>query len=170
MNILFFAACSNNKVIPTNSENKDSSSSVNTISNNKTTEIVQKENSSTKDSVSITATKTVQDTSGQSKHPKMYPLKLAPKYLGGIGAALQFIFENIHYPDEALKNKISGTVYVDFRINRDGTVSDVVVRHGLGYGCDEEAIRVIKMMKGWQTAERESVPFSLPVIFNLPKK
>jgi len=69
-----------------------------------------------------------------------------PEFPGGKEAYLQFVKENIKYPDQALANKIEGLVYVKYKVNNIGEVLDVEVTKGIGYGCDEEAVRVIRMM------------------------
>ena len=50
------------------------------------------------------------------------------------------------FPEKALQNKISGVVIIEVMANDDGTLTDPVVFKGLGYGCDEEALRVVKSM------------------------
>ncbi|NCC73724.1 MAG: energy transducer TonB [Sphingobacteriia bacterium] len=70
-----------------------------------------------------------------------------PKYPGGKTAFQEFIRKNLHYPAEALEQRIEGEVYLKYRVNGLGKVVDVRVIHGLGHGCDEEAIRVIWLLK-----------------------
>ena len=70
-----------------------------------------------------------------------------PEYPGGTTAMRKFINENLKYPKEAVENRIEGAVVVNFDIDYRGEVANVVVAHGIGYGCDEEAIRLVKKMK-----------------------
>ena len=70
-----------------------------------------------------------------------------PFYEGGITALRKFIKENLKYPKEALDNKIEGTVLVRHDINHKGKVIGAKVLKGIGHGCDEEAIRLIKLLK-----------------------
>jgi len=70
-----------------------------------------------------------------------------PKYIGGSEAFREFIAENLHYPEAAHEAKIEGSVIVEYDISDDGSVYDPHVLKGLGYGCDEEAIRVIGMLR-----------------------
>lgn len=70
-----------------------------------------------------------------------------PKYPGGKRAFQEFIQKNLVYPAEALQNRIEGTVYVEYQVDGLGNVLDAEVIHGIGYGCDEEAVRVIRLMK-----------------------
>ena len=73
-------------------------------------------------------------------------LKL-PQYPGGKEAFSNFIRDNLKYPEEALKNGIEGDVHLSFEIDYDGKVFKIKVVHGLGYGCDEEAVRIVEMMR-----------------------
>jgi len=70
-----------------------------------------------------------------------------PKYPGGSEAFKKFIAENLHYPDAALEAKIEGSVIVEYDIADDGLVYNPHVMKGLGYGCDEEAVRLIGLLR-----------------------
>lgn len=70
-----------------------------------------------------------------------------PTYPGGKDAYLKFIQENIVYPAQALSNKVEGLVYVVYTVNNIGEIVDAIVTKGIGSGCDEEAIRVIRLMQ-----------------------
>jgi len=70
-----------------------------------------------------------------------------PFYEGGLKAMREFIGKHKKYPKEALDNKIEGTVYLRYTINYKGKVIDAKVLSSLGYGCDKEAIRVVKLLK-----------------------
>ncbi len=69
-----------------------------------------------------------------------------PSYKGGKKALSLFIKENLKYPKEAIAHKIEGGVLVDYVVNDNGEVTAASVRKGLGYGCDEEAIRLVKLL------------------------
>ena len=71
------------------------------------------------------------------------------EFPGGQAKMLEFLQKNIKYPYQAVKAEITGRVYVEFIVNPDGKLSDVHVARGIGYGCDEEAVRVVKMMPDW---------------------
>ncbi len=80
------------------------------------------------------------------------------------------IQERIVYPELAVKANIQGRVYVQFIVNEKGEVEDPVVLRGIGGGCDEEAIRVIKEAKfspGLQRGRPVRVRYALPIIFML---
>jgi protein TonB len=96
-----------------------------------------------------------------------------PWYEGGPKALKKYVSEQMRYPAEALAQKVEGTVSVRFDIDHKGDVIDVkIIGHGLGHGCDEEAIRLVKSMKF-----QVDVPRGLRVIhhktmqihFKLPK-
>ncbi len=70
-----------------------------------------------------------------------------PVYEGGPKAMKAFIRENLKYPKAALSNRVEGTVTVTYTIARKGEVIDAKVIAGLGHGCDEEAIRLVKLFK-----------------------
>jgi TonB family protein len=94
-----------------------------------------------------------------------------PQYPGGEKAQLKFLNENIIYPKEARDLGIQGKVYLTFVVETDGTISDTRILRGIGGGCDEEAIRVIKAMPKWIPGKQRGVPvrvqFSIPVKFVL---
>ncbi|MEI8048653.1 MAG: energy transducer TonB [Bacteroidota bacterium] len=70
-----------------------------------------------------------------------------PTFPGGKEAYLKFIKENIIYPEPALLNKVEGLVFVTYTVNNIGEIVDVEVTKGIGFGCDEEAVRVIRLMQ-----------------------
>ncbi len=70
-----------------------------------------------------------------------------PKYPGGKKALDEFIKSNMQYPEEALKNKVAGSVTVSYDVDVFGEVSNVKVKHGIGDGCDEEAVRLVKLLR-----------------------
>lgn len=73
-------------------------------------------------------------------------LKL-PEYPGGKEQFKEFIRQNLKYPQEALENKVEGLVIVSADITDRGEVQNIRVEKGIGSGCDEEAIRVVGLMK-----------------------
>jgi len=61
-----------------------------------------------------------------------------------------YLSKNLHYPDSARKNNTEGRVEVKFVVNEDGRISDCVISRGIGSGCDEEALRLVKTMPPWK--------------------
>ena len=95
-----------------------------------------------------------------------------PGYPGGTEALREFIRKNMRYPKEAMQNKIEGTVAVAYEIDHRGTVIDAKIKSGIGYGCDEEAVRLVKMLKfGVAKHHKLRVTFhkTLNIHFRLPK-
>lgn len=70
-----------------------------------------------------------------------------PIYPGGNAAYKNFIYSNLKYPKEALKEKVEGLVIIRFEIDHKGNVNSAKVVSSLGYGCDEEALRIVKLFK-----------------------
>ena len=70
-----------------------------------------------------------------------------PYYEGGMTAMKAFIKKELSYPPTALQQKIEGTVYIRYTINYKGKVIDAKIVSGIGHGCDEEAIRLVKLLE-----------------------
>jgi protein TonB len=94
-----------------------------------------------------------------------------PEFPGGESSLYKYLAENIKYPQMAKESGIQGRVFVTFVVERDGKVTDVRVLRGIGGGCDEEAIRVVKGMPKWtpgkQRGKSVRVQYNLPVKFTL---
>lgn len=82
-----------------------------------------------------------------TKHRKDDQFIKKPIYKGGIKAMREFIGKNLKYPKEALANKIEGSVQLNYDVDYKGVVTKTQVISGIGYGCDEEASRIIKLFK-----------------------
>ncbi len=95
----------------------------------------------------------------------------SPEFPGGVQKLYEFIGNNIKYPQMARENGIQGKVFVKFVVWKDGSIRDVQVARGIGGGCDEEAVRVVKAMPSWKPGKQrnQAVPvyFNLPISFNL---
>lgn len=94
------------------------------------------------------------------------PYQIA-EYPGGEEAMMQFIKEHLRYPASAAKNNIEGRVLVSFSVETDGTLSDIHVSKGLDYACDEEALRVVRLMPKWERRGDKMSPmkYTVPIIF-----
>jgi len=97
-----------------------------------------------------------------------------PKFPGGDEARMKYMQQSIKYPDEARKKGVQGTVYITYVIEEDGQVSNVKVLRGIGSGCDEEALRVVKEMPKWIPGKQNEKPvrvqFNMPIKFALGDK
>ena len=94
-----------------------------------------------------------------------------PEFPGGVEALMDFVAKNVVYPQEAMDKEISGRVYVSFVIEKDGSVNEVKVMKGIGGGCDDEAVRVIKAMPKWKPGKQDGKPvrvsYMMPITFKL---
>lgn len=70
-----------------------------------------------------------------------------PQFKGGPKELTKFIYANLRYPKEAFEAGVEGTVFIEYDIDYQGNVVATRVLQGLGHGCDEEACRVVQMMK-----------------------
>jgi TonB family protein len=97
----------------------------------------------------------------------------APKYPGGEEARMKFLRENIKYPKMAIKNNIQGTVYASFVVEKDGSISTIKILKGIGGGCDEEVIRLLKQMPKWEPGKQRGkairAQYNMPIKFVIPK-
>lgn len=95
-----------------------------------------------------------------------------PRFPGGDQARLYYLRTHIHYPDAALKKGIQGVVVVVFVIEPDGTISNVEIANGIGWGCDDEALRVTRGMPSWEPGKRNGravrVMVRMPIVFRIP--
>ena len=96
-----------------------------------------------------------------------------PSYPGGENARNRFLAENIIYPSKAISAGIQGRIYISFIIEAEGLVTNVQLIKGIGSGCDEEAVRVVKLMPKWNPGKLKGkavrVLFNMPIDFNLGK-
>jgi len=91
-----------------------------------------------------------------------------PQYPGGEKEMMNFIKNNLHYPVVAQEMGVSGTVIINFVIDRDGAITNIKVTRGIGSGCDEEAIRVLNKMPHWTPGRQGGK--TVRVSYNLPFK
>ena len=102
------------------------------------------------------------------------PIRVAeimPAFPGGEEKLFEFISKNIKYPQLARETGTQGRVYISFIVEPDGSISHVELLRGIGAGCDEEALRVVKAMPKWspgrQCGKAVRVVYNLPVNFKL---
>lgn len=106
------------------------------------------------------------------KNPKKKNFLRIPIYPGGKDAYLKFISDNTIYPEKALSNKVEGSVYMVYTVNNIGEIADIEVTKGIGSGCDEEAVRVIRLMQ-YEPARNRGVKMKVEmktrINFKLPE-
>jgi len=100
------------------------------------------------------------------KHPPALPIE--PTYREGRLALEQFIAKNTIYPEAAQKAGITGQVIVGFIVKKDGSLSDFKLWKGLGYGCDEEAMRVARLMPNWNPGKKDGVDVDMEYQIYVP--
>lgn len=96
-----------------------------------------------------------------------------PMYRGGFEEMYKFIMTNFDYPEDARKRSISGTVEVEFTVEKSGDITFVGILKGIDPDIDEELIRVLKEMPLWIPATRNGVPtrykVSMPITLKLSR-
>lgn len=93
------------------------------------------------------------------------------EFPGGIGAFYEFVQKNMKYPSQARRMGIEGKVYVQFVVDKDGSVTEVQAVKGIGAGCDEEAVRVLQKSPKWSPPKQRGKPVKqriiIPIAFKL---
>jgi TonB family protein len=94
-----------------------------------------------------------------------------PEFPGGPSELMKFLQNNLVYPETEKNEKIKGTVFAQFVVEKDGKLSDVKIVRGVSAGLDAETIRVINLMPDWtpgmQRGQAVRVQFTLPIRFVL---
>lgn len=109
---------------------------------------------------------------GKAKEEEIFTaVEQQPEFPGGINEMYKFIGDNMKYPAAAQRANISGRVFIKFVVEKDGSIGNIEVLKGIGFGCDEEAMRVIKAMPKWnpgrQNGKNVRVYFTMPVQYKL---
>ena len=90
---------------------------------------------------------------------------------GGPNEFTKWVNERLVYPEIAKENGVQGRVTLQFTVEKDGSVTNVKVLRGIGGGCDEEAIRVVKAMPKWKPGKQHGkavrVSYLLPINFQV---
>jgi protein TonB len=94
-----------------------------------------------------------------------------PEFQGGYEAMMNFIKKNMRYPASARRMGVDGTVYVQFVVGKDGSITEVKTIRGISADCDKEAQRVVGLMPPWKPGRQNGKPvfvrFVLPIRFKL---
>ena len=98
-------------------------------------------------------------------------VEVLPEYPGGTAAMFEFIQKNVKYPESAKEKGIEGRVFVQFVVEKDGSLNEITVLRGVSEDIDAEAIRVVKAMPNWKPGMTEGktvrVQYVLPFNFKL---
>jgi protein TonB len=93
------------------------------------------------------------------------------EFPGGKNKMYDFINANIAYPPKAKRANVSGKVFLKFIVYKDGHIDNIELLKGIGFECDEEAIRIIKIMPRWKPGKYKgkivNSYFNLPINFQL---
>jgi protein TonB len=126
--------------------------------------------SATGSGTASTGAETGSDTSPAVTGPYVIVEKM-PEFAGGLEALTRYLRSHLRYPSAALAAQAEGRVFVSFVVQADGTIADITVPKGLGYGLDEEAQRVVRQMPAWTPGQQShhAVPvrFTLPITFRI---
>ncbi len=87
-----------------------------------------------------------------------------PEPVGGFAEFYKFLASEIKYPRTARNNQIEGKVYVQFVVGKDGSLSEIEVVKGIGFGCDNESLRVMKMAPKWTPGKQRGKPVRVRMI------
>ena len=97
--------------------------------------------------------------------------EVMPEFRGGMNALINYLQKNLRFPEQAQQVGVSGKVYLQFVVATDGSISQLKVIRGIGFGCDEEALRVVSKMPKWlpgkQSGRAVPVRFTLPIAFQV---
>lgn len=91
-----------------------------------------------------------------------------PFFPGGQAAMYNYIYSNMQYPPEAKQNNMGGQVVTQFVVSAEGKITKAKIVRSIGYGCDEEALRLVNSMPSWIPGDYNGRP--VPVTFTLPIK
>lgn len=101
-------------------------------------------------------------------------LEVYPEFPGGKERLALFLSKNIRLTDEMKKNKVKGIVNVLLIIEKDGSITDIKAARGLGFGAENEALRVLKSMPKWIPGElngrKVKSSISLPINIDATKQ
>ena len=95
------------------------------------------------------------------------PVETQPQFPGGEDSLYSFIYSNLRYPQEAIDNGIEGRVYITFAIEKDGSITGIKLLRDIGYGCGEEAMRIVGMMPKW-TPGKDHLGNIIRIQYNMP--
>ncbi len=123
------------------------------------------------DEETITVEPMREDVPEHDPNEPMTIVEEMPEFPGGSEALYPYIREILKYPIQAIEQGVEGIVYLTFVVEKDGSMSNIRVLRSIGYGCDEEAMRVVRGMPKWtpgkQRGQAVRVRYNLPICFKL---
>ena len=113
-------------------------------------------------------------TSQNQKDSVLVTVEQSPEFPGGTSALMQFLARNLKYPATAARANVQGKVFVQFVVDKNGEIGSIRVIKGVGFGCDEETVRVVSIMPKWNPGQQNGRPvavqYNLPIEFMLENK
>jgi protein TonB len=98
-------------------------------------------------------------------------VEVMPAFPGGESEMMKYLGNNLKYPERAKDAEAQGTVLISFVVDKEGKISNPTIKRGIGFGCEEEAIRVIQKMPIWSPGKMNgqtvNVEYVLPIRFTL---
>lgn len=138
------------------------------------TEEVKEEVPTVEEKKEEVVTKTVENTTegafdglapGEGEDKNIYDFaEQMPSFIGGQKALIDFISTTIRYPASAQRMRLGGTVFVEFVVNADGSITDVHTVKGFFADCDKEAERVVKSMPLWEPGRMDGKPVKVKYV------
>ena len=98
------------------------------------------------------------------------PESSVPTFKGGKKAMSNFINKNLVYPNNAEKNGIRGALEFSCIVTKEGKLKDVKMTNSLGFGCNEEALRLVKLMPDWEPGRANGQAVDMPAVFSITFK
>ncbi len=137
----------------------------------------QSQNNSTNSTPAPAKTESVVNTPTEPVENQIYSsglLDSPPEFFGGNKKLSQFLRKNMKYPGKASELGVQGKVFVAFVVETNGQLSNIKIIRGIGSGCDEEALRVMRNSPPWKPGMLDAKPvrssFVLPIVFQLAEQ
>ncbi|WP_026897650.1 M56 family metallopeptidase [Daejeonella oryzae] len=113
-----------------------------------------------------------QVSSEKQDGPLFTQVEVSPEFPGGMKEFYDYLGKNLKYTADAIKNNASGRVILQFVVERNGKLTEIKMLRGVGYGLDEEAVRVLNASPNWkpglQNGKAVRVQYTLPISFSAP--
>ena len=94
-----------------------------------------------------------------------------PEPVGGLASFYKYVSDSLVYPKYARRKGIEGKVFTQFVVDKDGSLIDIKILRGIGSGCDEEVIRLLKEVPKWTPGYHRGIPIKvrmmMPIVFKL---
>jgi protein TonB len=123
--------------------------------------------------VDFSSSSAIAETPDESTVFNSYAVEQQPEFPDGMAAMYTFLKNNLDYPQLAIEMGLSGTVFIQFVVTKEGLIQNATVVRGLGGGLNQEALRVVNLMPPWKPGKHNgkavAVNFILPIKFQLLK-